>query len=80
MMRVRLPDGDTALFRFYDPRVFNDFLPICDQEQLREFFGPVSRYLAENIAEKEDRFELIEYSLEQGVLQRKFLALATAGG
>lgn len=80
MLRVRLPDGDTALFRFYDPRVFNDFLPICDQEQLREFFRPVNRYLAENIAEKEDRFELIEYSLEQGTLQRKSLALATTGG
>jgi len=80
MMRVRLPDGETALLRFYDPRVFNDFLPTCDQEQLREFFGPVNRYLAGNIAEKEDASELIEYSLEQGTLQRKSLNPATAAG
>lgn len=76
MMRVRLSGGETAFFRFYDPRVFNDFLPTCDHEQLREFFGPVHRYLAENRAEKEDSSELIEYSLEQGALQRKSLGPA----
>lgn len=69
LVRVCLPDGDTALFRFYDPRVCNVFLPTCDQEQLRDFFGPVDRYLAENKSESEASFELLEYSLENGVLR-----------
>lgn len=29
-------------FRFYDPRVFQAFLPTCTAEQLNSFFGPIS--------------------------------------
>ncbi len=76
LVRVRLPDGETVFFRYYDPRVCNVFFPTCDPEQLREFFGPVNRFFAENRAEKKDSFELIEYSLEQGALQRTPFALA----
>lgn len=35
------------LFRYYDPRVLNSFLPTCDAEQTEAFFGPVQTYFAE---------------------------------
>ncbi len=77
LVRVCLPDGDITLFRFYDPRVCNVFLPTCDQEQLREFFGPVGRYLAENKSASEDPSELIEYSFEKGELRKMSVAQTT---
>lgn len=75
MVRVLLPDGATSIFRYYDPRVCNIFLPTCNQEQLREFFGPVNKYFAENPSAKEELFELIEYSLEIGKLQQQAVSL-----
>lgn len=44
---TKLPDGREAYFRFYDPRVLRVFLPSCDPEQAREFFGPIGRFLLE---------------------------------
>lgn len=35
LLRVQLPSGDKALFRFYDPRVFRPFVPTCDATQWR---------------------------------------------
>jgi hypothetical protein len=35
-------------FRFYDPRVLRAYLPTCTLAEAREFFGPVSRFLAES--------------------------------
>jgi len=34
-------------FRFYDPRVLRVFLPTCQEDELREFFGPVVLWVAE---------------------------------
>lgn len=36
------------LFRYYDPRVLNIFLPTCDAQQIGEFFGPVRTFFAES--------------------------------
>jgi len=36
-----------VLFRYYDPRVLNRFLPSCDVRQLHSFFGPVQAWFAE---------------------------------
>ncbi len=44
---VRLEGGDVVLFRFYDPRVMETFLPTCDGRQLSQIFGPVQSYLME---------------------------------
>jgi len=44
---VRGPEGKRMLFRFYDPRVLRVFAPICDPDQVRELFGPVTRYMME---------------------------------
>jgi len=35
-------------FRYYDPRVLRVFLPTCRPEELAEFFGPVSRWIADD--------------------------------
>lgn len=42
-------DGKELYFRFYDPRVINNFLPTCDTPQLKQFFGKVDFFVAENI-------------------------------
>ena len=41
------PDKE-FFFRFYDPRVLRIFLPTCDVKQLREFFGPVEKFICED--------------------------------
>lgn len=37
--RVWLPDGRSAWFRWYDPMILSDFLPIADEGQRASFFG-----------------------------------------
>ena len=41
------PDASPLLFRYYDPRVMGTILPSCDVAQLKDMFGPVSRYVIE---------------------------------
>lgn len=56
---VQLPDQRTVLFRYYDPRVLRSFLPACNAEELKAFFGPVQSYFAEGeTAESGVRFTL----------------------
>jgi hypothetical protein len=43
-LTVCLPDGENVYFRFYDPRVVQQFLPTCNHAELREFYGPVRCY------------------------------------
>jgi hypothetical protein len=43
---VEDPTGRALYFRFYDPRVLRTFLPTCNSEELDEFFGPITAYLA----------------------------------
>lgn len=42
------PDAQPLMFRYYDPRVFGDFLPSCGPKQLGEVFGPVSHFVLED--------------------------------
>lgn len=58
-------DGKELYFRFYDPRVLRVFLPTCDSEQLKEFFGPIEKF----IVESEVLNELLVFSLENGNLK-----------
>jgi hypothetical protein len=43
-------DGTPLYFRYYDPRVLRTFLPTCSPAQLKQMFGPVDAFLAENEA------------------------------
>lgn len=38
LLLVKSPQGDTLVFRFYDPRVMATFIPTCDVEQSQELF------------------------------------------
>jgi hypothetical protein len=57
-------DGQEYFFRFYDPRVLRTFLPTCREDELREFFGPVDRW----IAETEDGSACTIFMLENSTL------------
>lgn len=41
---VQSPEGEHWYFRFYDPRVLPVFLESCNDEELKNFFGPVQAY------------------------------------
>jgi hypothetical protein len=41
---TRLPDGRTALVRFYDPRVLLSLVEILDGTQREEFFAPIHEW------------------------------------
>jgi hypothetical protein len=43
-LMVKTEEEEELYFRFYDPRVLRVFLPTCDVEQLKDFFGPVKYY------------------------------------
>jgi hypothetical protein len=56
-------DGRELYFRYYDPRVLSVFLPTCEPDPLRAFFGPIEAFLAEN-----ENGKVIEYALHDGTL------------
>lgn len=41
-------EGKPLYFRFYDPRVLRVYLPTCNTEELKTFFGPISSYALED--------------------------------
>jgi Domain of unknown function (DUF4123) len=43
-LKVKAPDGEQYLFRFYDPRVLPPFLESCSDAELHGFFGPVEAF------------------------------------
>lgn len=43
-----LPDGRQWFFRYYDPRILLSYLPTCNVEELRWFFGQVRAFGASN--------------------------------
>ena len=61
---VKTEDGQELYFRFYDPRVMRIFLPTCDEQQLKDLFGPVTSFTMED----EDPAFALEFSLIGGKL------------
>jgi hypothetical protein len=43
-LMVKLPDGKQWLFRYYDPRILQAYLPTCEPWELQKFFGPVRAF------------------------------------
>ncbi len=62
---VGTEDMQELYFRFYDPRVLRIFLPTCDQQQLKEFFGPIEYFIMEDA----DKDWAIRCWLENGHLR-----------
>jgi hypothetical protein len=75
LTRIRVQNGRTLLFRFYDPRVLPAFLPICDPEQLDEVFGPVTQFCVE----ADGGAALEQFSRVGGQLLRQRHALPARG-
>ena len=44
---VELPDGETAYFRFYDPRVFRVFIPTCNASECQSIFAGIKAFYAD---------------------------------
>jgi hypothetical protein len=63
--------GRTLLFRYYDPRVLRTYLPTCQPDELKSFFGPVTSYLVE----AEDGQSLIEFTLDESRLVEQRFSL-----
>lgn len=64
-------NGRPLLFRYYDPRVFLTFLPTCNTDELKEFFGEVSYYFAE----ADGGEQLRRYNFEDDKLFKTSLSL-----
>ena len=58
--------GKPMIFRFYDPRVLPNFLPTCETDELKTFFGNVDAYFAENVKSQ----TIVSYSLENDQLKQ----------
>jgi hypothetical protein len=66
-LMTRLPNGTTALFRFYDPRVFRAYMQGATPEESRPWFNGVACYSVEG-EDRGDRhlFHLIDGRLHDG--------------
>jgi hypothetical protein len=73
-LMIKTEEGEQLYFRFYDPRVLRIFLPTCDAQQLREFFGPVRHFLTES----ENTEETLEFWLEGINLKTKTISINPA--
>ena len=62
LLTVLTPDNKTAYFRYYDPRVLRVFLPICNDEEIGQLFGPIAWYGLED----EDPGHLIRFRRDSG--------------
>lgn len=70
-LQAMLPDGDVVLFRFYDPRVWNTYLPGCNAEELAKWFDKVDEYQAPH----PDGGGTVSYTLQNGqLMKQEFLA------
>lgn len=58
--------GNPMMFRYYDPRVLRKFLPTCNGEELKTFFGSVYTFFAES----EDKESLLSFQIENDQLKQ----------
>lgn len=61
---VEFPDRKPRYFRYYDPRVLNNYLPTCNQEEVRTLLGPLNDYIAESL----EPGVATRYSIARGLL------------
>jgi hypothetical protein len=66
-LRVYDAEARPLLFRYYDPRVLRDYLPMCNERELETIFGPVVNYFAED----KDKQTLLKFGMKDGKLQQE---------
>jgi Domain of unknown function (DUF4123) len=59
---VEVEGAGQVMFRFYDPRILDGFIPTCSPQQLAALFGPIRRFAME----AEDGAALAEFRREDG--------------
>ena len=62
-LRVKGSDGDYRLFRFYDPRVFKEYSPSFDNDQLTLFFGEITGYWVAESQQTAVNYQLVNQQL-----------------
>jgi hypothetical protein len=65
LFQVYDEEGRPLLFRYYDPRVLRVYLPTCNSQELKLFFGPVNHIVLED----DDSSGLLRYQNLEGKLQ-----------
>jgi hypothetical protein len=61
--------GRPMIFRYYDPRVLRNFLPTCNADELKTFFGKVDTFFAEEADGKGmSTYELVDNELKVTLL------------
>ena len=74
LLRVRDESGRRLIFRYYDPRVLQLYLPTCWTEELRTVFGPVHRFLME----RDDSAGLMDFGFDGVQLVTREIRLPAA--
>ena len=69
LVTVHDESGKPMIFRFYDPRVLNKFLPTCNGGELVTLFGKVDAFFAE----ADDGKAMSSYTLENNALSKREL-------
>lgn len=63
-LQAKLPDGTIALFRFYDPRVFNTFIRAATPEERNPWFRDIAQFSVEGA----DGATIHHYNMRDGRL------------
>ncbi|MDP2605718.1 MAG: DUF4123 domain-containing protein [Deltaproteobacteria bacterium] len=71
---VKTEDDKEFHFRFYDPRVLRVFSTTCTADEIRQFFGPVTRFLMES----EQPNHLVRQTVSVQGLRQEEISLAAA--
>ena len=69
-LKVQDEDGRRLVFRYYDPRVLQAFLPTCTPDELQQIFGPIRCFVTENSKDA----NCLEFSRSASGLQRVAVA------
>lgn len=60
LIKAKNHEGKNFYFRFYDTEVLRIFLPTCNKEQIKDFYGPVQTFYVSN----ESGTELLSFRKE----------------
>ena len=63
--------SEAVYFRFYDPSILRTFLPACNPQELKEFFGFIECFFTES----ENPSEVLKFNFEQKDVVRKEFSL-----
>jgi hypothetical protein len=70
-LMVHSSDGKPMYFRYYDPRVMREFLPMADAEQIKTMFGPLKTWYGEGA----DENEMLRFDVQNGAVVKKSVDL-----